>query len=247
MEGVAAWLRAVAEARAERVVDVPGGVAVLHDGLAHAHDHNRLIVEPTGAAADVVRAADDVLGGAGRQHRLVEAMSPPPPAWAATMRASGYTEARELVMVHRGPARSPSLAVQELSLAERVDHASRTWRTDLPDADPAVWEQLGERARTLAGAVEAVFLGIRSADGSVVTRADLYVRAGTAQVEEVLTQPEHRGRGHGAAVVSTAVARARACGAATVFLVTAADGRAQDLYRRLGFADAGTITAYSRT
>ncbi|MDP9393173.1 MAG: GNAT family N-acetyltransferase, partial [Actinomycetota bacterium] len=106
--------------------------------------------------------------------------------------------------------------------------------------------QLGERTRTLLAAVDATFLAVRGTDGHVVSRADLYLRDGVAQVEEVATEPAARGRGLASALVVEAVRRARSAGAELVFLVAEADDWPEKLYRRLGFSDVGRITSYTR-
>ena len=63
MDVIAGFLADFARARAEEVVDTPGGFAVLSPRrFPHAHDHNCLyVVEPVEPAA-LVAAADDVLG-----------------------------------------------------------------------------------------------------------------------------------------------------------------------------------------
>ena len=58
----------------------------------------------------------------------------------------------------------------------------------------------------------------------------------TAQVEDVYTRPDARGRGHARALVSHAAALAAAEGHVTVFLVADDDDTPKALYERLGFA-----------
>ena len=72
-------------------------------------------------------------------------------------------------------------------------------------------------------------------NGDVVSYADLYVDGRDAQIEDVATLPEHRGRGHAKAVVTRASEEARRSGADFVFLVADAEDWPQELYRRLGF------------
>ncbi len=198
------WLREVAEARSERVVPVAGGVAVLHSSYPAAHDHHRLLLASPVDATTAADEADRVLGGAGLEHRrmavsdigLTDALGP-------GLLARGYAREDELVMIHRGPPPSVQAGVIEIDLDERVAVATAGWRDERPDWSPQVCGQLGERARTLAAAVDATFLGIR-ARGRVVARADLYVRDGTAQVEEAMTDPAARRQGHAGALVREA-------------------------------------------
>lgn len=64
--------------------------------------------------------------------------------------------------------------------------------------------------------------------------------AATASLYQVWVAPEARGRGVGAALLEAAIAWTRARRANALHLhVTAGDGAAARLYRRLGFVDAG--------
>jgi ribosomal protein S18 acetylase RimI-like enzyme len=61
-----------------------------------------------------------------------------------------------------------------------------------------------------------------------------------ASIYQVWVAPEARGRGVGAALLDAAITWARARKAAEVRLdVTAGDGAAARLYRRMGFVDVG--------
>jgi ribosomal protein S18 acetylase RimI-like enzyme len=76
-------------------------------------------------------------------------------------------------------------------------------------------------------------------DGVVASYTDLYQDGADAQVEDVGTLPEHRGRGYATAVVLAAIAAARADGAEFVFLVADLDDWPKELYRKLGFDELG--------
>jgi ribosomal protein S18 acetylase RimI-like enzyme len=77
------------------------------------------------------------------------------------------------------------------------------------------------------------------ADGEAASAADLYADGATAQVEDVVTAPAHRNRGHGSAVVARAVEEALRGGNDLVFLVAADDDWPKELYGRLGFEAIG--------
>ncbi|GAA4870790.1 GNAT family N-acetyltransferase [Actinomycetospora straminea] len=74
-------------------------------------------------------------------------------------------------------------------------------------------------------------------DGGPVAYASTSpVVLGTARIGPVYTRPEHRGRGHGAAVTAAAAQRAQARGADEVLLFTDLDNPTSNaLYARLGF------------
>ena len=135
---------------------------------------------------------------------------------------------------------SSHVAVEELGLAERCDIAEQGWREVVSDGK--AW-QLGHRAETLTGACDATFLGIRDAAGRVVSRLDLYAADGITQLEELITDPAHRQRGMGRALIGEGV---RLAGNDGVFLI-AEDGSAPAaMYRRLGFRDVGGKASLAR-
>ena len=237
------WLREVAEARSERVVPVAGGVALMHCGYPAAHDHHRLLLTGPVDAATAADEADRVLGGAGLAHRgLAVSDSALADALTAGLLARGYSRADEVLMVYRGPLPAAQIGVVELDLDERIAVATAGWRAEQPDWPAQVCGQLGGRARTLAAAVDATFLGIR-VGGRVVAHADLYVREGIAQVEEVMTDPAARRQGHASTLVREAVRRA---GGHVVFLVADAAERPAELYRGLGFVDLARTASFER-
>jgi ribosomal protein S18 acetylase RimI-like enzyme len=131
----------------------------------------------------------------------------------------------------------------DLSLVSEVEEpALRAARhqvvTGQPWARPEVMAELfagkeliGQRARARYFAVVL--------DGQVVSYTDLYQDDADAQIEDVGTLHEHRGRGYASAVVLKAIAEARADGAEFVFLVADLEDWPKELYRRLGFDELG--------
>jgi ribosomal protein S18 acetylase RimI-like enzyme len=237
------WLHELDLRRAGSVVEVPGGAAVLHPEFPGAYDHNKLsLVEPAEAQA-IAAAADEVLGGAGAAHRLVELRHL---GHADGLIPLGYSRSDVLVMTWAGGVPAATRPVAVLPLEERVAAAAASWQEEQPDGDPDVWRQLGARIATVTSAAEATFLGIRDADGRVVARTDVYVHDGVAQVEEVLTDPAHRGRGFASALVLEGVRRAHGAGADHVFLVADVDDWPRRLYEKLGFRDAAVLATYRR-
>ena len=105
--------------------------------------------------------------------------------------------------------------------------------------------QLGDRVQTVQRAADATYLAVR-AESRVIARADLSLRGGTAQVEEVLADPGHRGQGHASTLVRHALHLAKRHGAEVVFLLADADDWPQQLYRRLGFTDTARTSQFAR-
>jgi GNAT superfamily N-acetyltransferase len=243
------WLHDVARARASDVVDVSGGFGVLHRSFPYAHDHNRLIVTYPTAAESIVAAAEEVLGGAGLGHRLIavddvalfDRLRP-------DLTAAGYAVHHDLIMVHaddRPRPRSP-VTIDIMDVDERARVESAGWRIERPDYCAEVVDQLGQRIRTILPVVDTEFLAVHENDGAVVARADLYLRDGIAQIENVLTAESARNRGLASALVAEAVYRAGIANAQTIFLIADASDWPRRLYGRLGFADGPLTGTFSK-
>lgn len=218
------------------------GTAVFDDALPLRHDSNYLLIE--GDDVDAVELADDV-------RRLDRPAILFPDARVGEGLASDFTRRgwfvhRGLVMVRR---RAPERAI-DTSIVAEVDEAAlraprRAQLADEPWATPELVEQRLEAKLAVARSLEVRFFAIQ-VDGEAVSWTDLYLDRRTAQVEDVATLPEHRGRGYASAVVARAVEAAERAGCDFVFLVTDADDWPQELYRRLGFDDVGRYVKFFR-
>lgn len=259
LDRVRDFLRGFERRQAHRVVELPGGFAVLSARYAASHDHNKLCFRGGVSAPEALRLADDVLGGAGLGHRLVVVDDDEVgAAFAGPFQRAGYTHDVELIMVERGtlptvgtrrPAGAGPVVVEPVTADDLADMERDGWRGALPDASPEVVEQLVGRRRARTGAADGVvFLAVRDG-GEVVARADLYLdpAAGLAQIEDVLTDEAHRNRGYAQALLGDATRRAREAGCATRFLLAAADDWPQVLYGRLGYTVIGSRHLFSRT
>ncbi len=154
---------------------------------------------------------------------------------AQGFQAAGWTASRHLHMAQlRRPDREDTAgSVVELSLDELAPaHETSTLRADWGDSEVA--KRLLEAKRLRAEAVPTRHFGIRE-NGLVVAYCDLYEADGVAQIEDVNTLLEARGRGYGRALVVQASAAAVAAGAELVFLDALADDWPRELYGRLGF------------
>ena len=98
--------------------------------------------------------------------------------------------------------------------------------------------QLLDAKRTIAQALTARFFAVRGG-GEVVAYVDLYHDGRTAQIEDLATLEEHRGRGYASALVLRALEEARQAGCDLVFLVADAEDWPKLLYGRLGFVELG--------
>ncbi len=158
--------------------------------------------------------------------------------------AAGYGHAPVLLMVaDQPPAASPSLvtvdAVPESAVRTLVE---KGWHLEAPDFTADTVSQLVGRRDALDDAGDVTRLVVRDpATQAVVAKADLLISDRVAQIDDVLTLPDHRGRGYASALVLDAAARAQAQGADLVYLEAAEDDWPKELYARLGFVVADRI------
>jgi ribosomal protein S18 acetylase RimI-like enzyme len=226
-----------ADMAGERMEPTRFGTAVFDDRVPKRYDSNYLLVEtiPAGTSAEEL-AADARSHGRPmifvRDERAAEPLVP-------GFQALGWRVDRHVFMVQRAAATrsGPLELVRELN-ADALRPARRRMIEDFPWARPEVLEQLHAAKRLIAERVDTRFLGI-VVDHEVVAYADVYIEAPTAQIEDVGTLEEHRGRGYASAVVLAAAETARRAGADFVFLVADAQDWPQHLYQRLGFEPIG--------
>lgn len=243
------WLHEFDLRRAQTVTPFPGGAAVLHSDFPGAHDHNKLSVIAATTAADIEAAAVDILGAAGLTHRLIDVrIQHPPEGLFHELQGLGYARVNNLLMTFTGDAgaRPHRVEVQRLALTDRIRAARDSWRGELPDADPEVWRQLGERITTAGQGADATFFGVWGEDGGVAARADLFLYGGVGQVEDVFTRPAARGEGLASAVVLEAVRDAQRAGAGVIVLVADADDWPREWYVRLGFSALCEFSSFER-
>jgi ribosomal protein S18 acetylase RimI-like enzyme len=240
-----AFQQGFARRKAQSVVEVPGGFAVLNDRYPGSHDDNKLVIRSAADPRDVLAAADRVL--ARRGHRLVNVDDDElGRAYMPAFTAAGYAPAANLVMVYRGETPRDAPPAERLGLSTLTPVLRREWRESLPEAPDDVIDQLarrvGERTR---GADLVGFRGVRAPDGTLAARADLYVHEGTAQIEDVYTDARHRGRGHARALLRSLLAEA--AGSDLIFLVADDGDWPKGFYARLGFEAVGRTHSFTRT
>jgi GNAT superfamily N-acetyltransferase len=104
-------------------------------------------------------------------------------------------------------------------------------------ADPGLAALLAGYRAKIARVVDTSFVVVRTADGSIASACELYVRGDVAQVEDVNTLEEHRGKGLATVAVGRAIHEARVRGAETILLTADLADWPQRWYRSLGFVD----------
>jgi ribosomal protein S18 acetylase RimI-like enzyme len=235
---------------AERILPFAFGRALFNDTYPRVWDLNLLRVdEPSGATVELLAGeAERLHGQAGHDHRRIAVEDEQPGAdLEPAFRALGWQPERYIFMAYRGPGERAAATrdVCEVDceaarpLRELVTRGE-PWATDdevvgmVLDADELRARQ--GRARHFAAVVE----------GEVASAADLLSDGHTAQVEDVVTHPDFRGRGLASGIVLRAVEEALAAGHDFVFLVADDGDWPKELYARLGFAAIGRKWAFVR-
>ena len=247
LQRITGFLAAFARRQATRVRDLPGGFAAYDDAFAHSRANNQIVVDGTADGRALPALAEELLGHL--PQRLVFVLDDATgTACAEQLTRAGYTWSRYLVMLHTGPVPSGGQA-REASLDDLRAPVARSWRTLLPHAGDEALRQLVERREARRRGADIVrFLAARAADGEVASWCDLYAdpATGTAQIEDLVTSEAHLRRGHGDAVLATAVRMAAEEGCGTRFLIAAAEDWPRHWYERRGFAALARVHGFER-
>ena len=243
-----AFEREIASRVSTRLSPTEFGTAYLNDGYRMRWDSNFLWVDRPGSAEALADDADDVLGGAGLLHREIRIDDDEAGAAIAPgLVGRGYGANHLVVMVlRRNPDRRP-----EPDLAKEADLTTvRPMLETVIGREPYATSE--ETVRMLAGYrgelerhAGARFFCAR-VDGEIASICELYADGGVAQVEDVNTLEEFRGRGLGRMVVQRAVDEALAGGAKLVFIQALAADWPKELYAKLGFDPIGHVWSFVR-
>jgi ribosomal protein S18 acetylase RimI-like enzyme len=226
------------------------GAAFLDEEFRYRYNSNFLLVEHSleGVQAEaILEEAERILGGASFPHREVvvrddrhgERFSP---AFAE----HGYTVERNVIMAHRrAPDRDPDQVTEELSFADvrpllHEIYRRQPWATS-DEMVRVLTDQHGKFERVIG----ARFFAVRF-KGTLAGDCELYVDGLDAQVENVATLEEFRGRGVARTVVLRAVGAAREAGAEHLFIVADEADWPRELYGRLGFDRIGRTWQFTR-
>jgi N-acetylglutamate synthase-like GNAT family acetyltransferase len=242
-----AFLSAIEDACAERILSAPGGCAILDSRDPRLWDANHLRVEAPNApdAVALDTAARSHFGALGFQMISVldEAVGR---AVTGPLEALGYRANHGLLMVLEG---EPGSSQREVTIAEVSREAlarSRIAGAIERGLDAEIGDQLVSRDALVGSVVAERCFAVALGQGEVAARCQLYSRGAVAQIENVHTAAAHRRRGFSRALVTQAAREARAAGATVVFLVADAAAWMPAFYRSAGFADAGLLPHFLR-
>lgn len=241
IDRIRAFLRAAEDAVCDETRSIEVGTALLTPSLPLVWSLNALRIEDPAADPEGLEAEAERLLSAYGHRRLVVHDEQLGARLAPELAARGWNVDRLLVMVWRRPSERSA----EDGLAAEADHelgasALAAFRREQPFG----WQD--EAVRQLAGMDARFSTRLAARDfvapaGRPTAACRLYSDGRTAQVDEVGTLEAARRRGLGSAVVLAAIAAATVAGHDLVFLVTNAADWPQQLYRRLGFDDVGSV------
>jgi ribosomal protein S18 acetylase RimI-like enzyme len=233
------FLRAAEDRETREAVPFRFGTARLDRELPHVYDLNLLRVEHgEPSVEELVADAEEIQGAAGLTHRRVQLPAELDEHLGPRFRELGWgAEALVVMAQHREPERKVDVgAAAEVERSDLTEAWSTGMRAD-GLADEVVQELLAHK-ELIAQATPTRYFAAR-AGGAIASYCELYTDGSTAQVESVMTLPEHRGKGLASAAVLRAAAAAREAGADFVFLVADRDDWPRKLYERLGFDPLG--------
>ncbi len=166
----------------------------------------------------------------------------------AEFRAEGWKVERDVTMaLMRRPDKAADVsAVIEAGEDEALELMKRWSGADDQLTSEEDHLQVLEACRLTWRARGGRHLGVVSEGGTPTGMTTLYSDGAVAQVEDVYIVPEHRGRGHGRALVTKAVSLAQEAGHELTFIVADDKGWPKQLYHRIGFGPLGWTWIFHR-
>jgi ribosomal protein S18 acetylase RimI-like enzyme len=245
LERALAFMRAATAATADVARPIETGIVVRTPSLPAVWAVNQLRVTEPLTSEELVELAEEQMAGFDYRHVTVEDQRTGPGVEQA-FRAAGWKVERDVVMVLSGPADRPidTGVVDDAGEDEVLELMRRWYGADAPTTNEI--DQLIDYGRRDSRALGDRLLGVRSGDGRLVAITKLRSDGGTAQVEDVYTVPEARGRGFARALIGRAVELARDGGQDLVFIVADDGDWPKLLYERLGFRRVGFLWQFHR-
>jgi GNAT superfamily N-acetyltransferase len=237
---VFAFLHANLAETADELRPIEAGCVVSSPSLPAVWSINQVRVALPLGFESLVELADQKLEGC-RYLQIVVENQETGPAVEEAFRAASWKVDREVLMILSAPpdrATDTSMVI-DAGEDEVLDVMRRWYGED--ELDRAALAQLAEFSRREARACGDRLLGVRSSEGHLVAISKLRGDGSIAQVEDVYTVPEARGRGFGRAVVTRAVELAREAGHELIFIIADDNDWPKELYGRIGFRPIGRL------
>jgi GNAT superfamily N-acetyltransferase len=245
LERVLQFIRRNAELMADEVRLIDAGVVLTTPTLATWWDLNHIRIRRPVEFEEALALADEYLGALPFRHLVIEddatgtRLEPP-------FLDAGWKIGRDLLMVLSGvPDRAPDpIPVIEPDEDQVVALMCRWHLDEVPHASPRELSQLERYARLEARSMHEHQLGVEGKHGDLAAITKLRWEGPIAQVEDVYTVAEARGRGYARALLSRAVALANDGGHELTFIVADDDGWPKRLYERMGFEPVGRMRTF---
>ncbi|HTU80180.1 MAG TPA: GNAT family N-acetyltransferase [Solirubrobacteraceae bacterium] len=157
--------------------------------------------------------------------------------------AHGWRATRLLWMRQRSPAPSPDGVLVQAVDYDAVQRLRVTWHREDFEITLGEQDSYSAQSRELALSRGARVLAVLEHDRPIAFTQSVTVGE-AAEITHVYVDPEHRGRGLGTAITCAAIAAAR--GARDLWICADDEDRPKELYARLGFAPARTLTELLR-
>jgi GNAT superfamily N-acetyltransferase len=245
LERALAFMRAGIASTADAVRSIDAGIVASTPSLPAVWAVNQVRVAEALTFEELVDLADQQLAGSEYRQIAVEHQQAGP-GLEQGFRGAKWKVERDVVMILSGfPDRAADTRVVDDAGEDEMLELMRRWYEDDEPTSTEV-EQLVEFGRREARVLGDRLLGVRSGDGRLVAITKLRSDGSTAQVEDVYTVPEARGRGFARALIIRAVELARDGGHDMTFIVADDEGWPKLLYERLGFRAVGHLWHFHR-
>jgi GNAT superfamily N-acetyltransferase len=226
------------------------GTAIFNTEFPRAYSLNMLRIDQPDerlTAEGLVEEADRVLGGHGLTHRYFEADEAVGSRLAEPLAAAGWNVDRCLVLaLRRPPDRQADPGVARAASFDEVRLAKEMWAHSEPRVtSEEVIQQLVDRDRVLSAANEARHFGVFLDEADAVSITELYSDGRMAQVEDVWTREEDRGKGLARASIMAAVEVAVAEKHELILIIADDNDWPKELYGRLGFDPIGRFYEFA--
>jgi GNAT superfamily N-acetyltransferase len=248
LDAMLRFTRRTTELTADEVREIDSGWIVSTPSLSVAWGLNHVRLASAISFADAIEIADEAQAHLSYRQVVLERDAVNSGIEAAFV-AAGWKAERDLLMELVNPS---DREVDTGSVVESGEDAQlelgRRWTLEeAPETKPEDMSQLLEFWRRESRARGDRGLGIASADGrGMAAKAKLRSDGSTAQVEDVYTVPEARGRGYARALITRAIALAKAEDHELIFIIADDDGWPKQLYRRIGFEPVGRVLHFHR-
>ena len=243
-----AFQRETLELAAEQVIQIPEGWLIRTPSLPLVWSLNQVRVTRPIETGDALALAERHLGELPYRQLLVEHEASGAQL-EGELAQQGWRVDREVTMrLAHGPDREvDTSAVSDPPVEDALELMAR-WMREGSAHQPSAQEEceLVQSWRLEWRARNARLLGIRGRSGRLAAITMLYSDGLVAQVEDVYTVPEERGRGFARALVTRALQLAAEDRHELTFIVADDRDWPQRLYSRLGFEAVGRLWGFHR-